>query len=80
MHERDAVIEALADSEAALREGVVELTVERDAYRLVAVQALHRLHDMAQQLDRLREQHRRLGDEYRALREQTVRRDIQEAA
>lgn len=58
---RDDVIAALADSEAAL-------LVERDAYRLVAVQAIHALCDRRQQLDRLREQHHRLLDERRVAR------------
>ena len=35
---RECVIEALADSESALLDRIVELTIERDAYRLVAQQ------------------------------------------
>ena len=73
------VIEDFAASEAALIDRVVDLTVERDAYRLVAVQAVHRLHDMAQQLDRLRDQHHRVQAEYRALRESIIIREAEAA-
>lgn len=62
---RDAVIEALADSEDALLQRVVELMIERDTYRLIAVQAIHRLHDQHVENERLREQNRSLRDELR---------------
>ena len=67
---RDAVIEALADSEDALLRRIVELMIERDTYRLIAVQAVHALCDRRQQRDRLREQHHCLLDERRLARTQ----------
>lgn len=76
---RDAVIETFADTEAALLERVVELTIERDAYRLIAVQAVHALCDRRQQLDRLRAQHHRLQADYRGARTTTMRRNLEAA-
>lgn len=52
---------------------VVELTVERDAHRLVAQQAIHALHALGNEHNRLQDRHRRLIDEYRALRVQLLR-------
>lgn len=70
---RDAVmIEALADSEAALLDELVKTRAARDTYRLIAVQAIHALCDRTQELDRLRAQHHRLRDEYRAYRAATL--------
>jgi hypothetical protein len=51
---RDGVIETLAASEAWLLERVVDLTTERDAYRAVAHQAVHALHSLTAERDRLR--------------------------
>lgn len=72
----DLVIDMLADSEAALMDGLVDLVIERDAYRLVAQQAIHALHDLARERDRLRAAHDRLIDEYRTLRARIVQREI----
>jgi hypothetical protein len=70
---RDFVIEALADSEAALRDQLIDLTIERDSYRGLSRAAVHQLYDLATRLDRLREQHHRLLDEHRhLLRAQTM--------
>jgi hypothetical protein len=41
-----------------LLERVVDLTTERDSYRLLAQQLLHALHDCMRQRDLLREQRR----------------------
>ena len=53
---RDAAIEALADSEAALLDRVVDLTCERDSYRRLAQQLLYALHHVILERDILREQ------------------------
>lgn len=58
----------LAASEAELVERIAVLTLERDAYRDLAQLAVHKLHGGQEELRRLREQHHRLIDEYRALR------------
>ena len=63
---RGRVIEHLADQEHALAR---DLGALRELLHL----ALGRLHQMGKQLDRLREQHHRLHDEYRSLREQVLR-------
>lgn len=74
MRERDdMVMEDLVDSEAELRDALIVTTADRDAYRILSHQAIHALHDLTRQRDRLREQHARLLDEYRSLRVQTMR-------
>jgi hypothetical protein len=70
---RDLVIAELADSEAALLERVASLESDVVAYRSLALAALDALHDLTVQRDRLREQHHRLLDEYRRLRESILR-------
>jgi hypothetical protein len=45
---------------------------ERDAWRLVAIGAIHRLHDQHVELARLRERHERLIDEYQEYRAATI--------
>lgn len=62
---RELVIEMLADSEAALIERVVGLTIERDSHRLLAQHAIHFLHTQHVELKRLREQHSHLLHAYR---------------
>lgn len=76
---RDLVIEQLADSEAELLERVAQFEADRDSYRLLAQQAIHMLHDLTQQRDRLRASHHRLLDEYRRLRAQIMRADAEAA-
>lgn len=68
----NAVIEDFAASEAELIERSVDLTTERDAYRLLAITAIHRLHDQHVELTRLREQHTRVIEEYRQYRAATI--------
>lgn len=63
------VIETLADSEASLLDQVVELTIERDSYKLLARQAVHLLHARHIETERLRVSYHRLLDERRATRE-----------
>jgi hypothetical protein len=68
--DRDLVIEALADSEAALVDRIVDLTCERDSYRLLAQQLLGALHVVTLERDVLRDQRvldrRRDRDQQRA--------------
>ena len=52
---------------------LVDVLVEAQSYRTLARQAIHELHSLAQQHDRLRTSHHRLLDEYRCLREQIHR-------
>jgi hypothetical protein len=69
----DLVIEMLADSEAELIDRVVDLMIERNAYRTLAQHAVHALHDMTIERDRLRTSQHRLINEYRPLRVKTLR-------
>lgn len=71
---RDLAIETLADAEAELLDRVVDLMIERDAYRLLAQQAIHRLRELTVERDQLRASHHRLIDEYRTLRAQIILR------
>lgn len=52
---------------------LVATLVESDSYRQLAQCAIHELHDLRRELDRLRKKHHRLVEEYRALRVQTLR-------
>lgn len=52
---------------------LVATLVEADAYRALCLAAIHALHDLTVQHDRLRAQHHGLIGAYRALRVQTVR-------
>jgi hypothetical protein len=66
-------IRALADDEARLRERVRQLERDLVAYRELACAALTRVHEVSRERDQLREQFWRLRDEYRHLREATLR-------
>jgi hypothetical protein len=66
--DRDLVIRALADSEGELLDQIVALTSARDAYRLLAQQAIHALHAVQVRERRLHDQLTRLRDAYRATR------------
>ena len=68
----DLVIHTLADSEAALIERVRDLAAERDTYRELAQVAMHAIHDLTRERDRLRRQHHHLLGEYRAHRVRTM--------
>jgi hypothetical protein len=65
---RDLVIEMLAHSEATLLDELVEVVAQRDAYRLLAHEAIHHCHAKHVELARLRIGHERLIGEYRAFR------------
>lgn len=77
---RDLAIEALADEQIGLEDQIVHLTADRDAYRELAQRAIERVHSLTATVNRLREQHQRLVDEYRALRERTMRDALESAA
>jgi hypothetical protein len=68
----DSVIERLAHDGPKWLDEVVELTVQRDAYQLLAQQAIHLCHAQYVELMRLRASHDRLLTRLRALREQTM--------
>jgi hypothetical protein len=70
---RDLIIKTLAHSEAELLDEIVELTTACDAYRVLACEAIHRLHALVRQHDQLRMLHHRLIDEVRRLRLQILR-------
>jgi len=69
---RDLALEQLADDERLLREQLAHVDSERDAYRALALEALLALSTLTTQLDRIREQHWRLRDEYATLRRQLL--------
>lgn len=66
---RDLVIEMLAADEARALERLTSVEADRDAFQLVARQALHALHHLTQSHARLRRSHARLLDEYRTVRQ-----------
>jgi predicted nucleic acid-binding Zn-ribbon protein len=70
---RQLEIEHLIADEAALRARVTELDADVRAFRELAQTAIAALHDLTVQLDRLRGQHQKVVDEYRALRERIMR-------
>jgi hypothetical protein len=57
-----------ADAEADLRERVASLDADCRAYRMLAQQAVHALHELTVERDRLRDRVRQLCNEIRALR------------
>lgn len=71
----DAVIRELADSEAGLLERVVDLTIERDSYRLLTQQLLTALYDLQDRERQQQDRYLRLLAEYRALREELLDRE-----
>lgn len=52
---------------------IVSLLVDADSSRSVAQAAIGALHDLQHRHDRLHEQHQRLRDEFRCVREATLR-------
>ena len=62
----DLVISALAQSEAELLERVHVISADRDLYREMAQQAIHALHDMTIDRDRLRTRYHTVLEERRA--------------
>lgn len=73
----DDIIAVLSASEAALIDQVVELTIDRDAYRLLAQQAVNHGAELSRERDRLRDSYYRLLAEYRSVRSVEMRRLIQ---
>lgn len=62
----DMAMEILADSEAELRERIASLEADVEVYRLIALQAIHALHDVTIQRDaafRTIRGHRDIGQE-----------------
>jgi hypothetical protein len=70
---RDTVIEALADSEAQARNAGA-------SYRLLAQQAIHQIHDLQIENQRLRRQLEHLRAEVRQLRQVKDTFDLKERA
>jgi YD repeat-containing protein len=68
----DMVIEHLALSEAELLERVASLEADVAIYQELTCAAFDALHDLTVSRDREREQHQRVCDEYRALREHVM--------
>jgi hypothetical protein len=73
---KDLVIADLADDAAAIAERAVIAEADRDAYQLLAQQAIHSLHTLTAERDTLRAQLWRLRGEYRHLRAQTMRQAV----
>ena len=70
---KDLCIEQLADELAAAERLITELTSDCSAYRMIALEAVARMYELAQETRRRDEQQRRVRDEYRSLREQVLR-------
>jgi hypothetical protein len=62
---RSLALEMLADSEAEMRDRLVHLEADIGAYRELARAAIHALHALRLELDRMRAAHHRLVDAYR---------------
>ena len=77
---RDLALEAFAADEATLLEYLVTLTTDRNAQRELAQMAIHQIHDLTQRLEKLRQQHWHLIEEYRRHREAVMRRETGRAA
>jgi predicted DNA-binding transcriptional regulator YafY len=73
---RDLVIDEFVTSEARLIERVIEVTLQRDSYAVLAKHAISYGHDVTVERDVLREQHSRLLDEFRHLRARVMSRDL----
>jgi len=68
----DLVIETLALSEAELLDRVAELEADVQVYRELALAGFDALRSLTRSHERLREQHQRVRDDYRALLEQLL--------
>jgi len=69
---RAVVVEHYAAGEQQLLERLASVEEDRDCYRELLVTSLDQLHDLKRSHERLRDQHARLVDEYRHLREQVM--------
>ena len=65
---KDLALEMFADAEAELVEQLALTRAERDSYRLLAQESLHKLHELAVEVERERRERFRLLDELRRLR------------
>lgn len=72
----DLCVEALADSEAALLDRIVDLTIDRNAYKVLAQQLLHELHREQQARRTLQERYGRLVDEYLEFRQAAMKQAV----
>lgn len=70
---RDLALAQFAADEAELLEHVVALEADVVVYRMLTYAAIAALRDVTVARDRLRASHHRLIDEYRHLRERTMR-------
>lgn len=84
---RDVVIEALAESEAALRAGLADALERAEAaecaaevYRLIAMVAMPHIAGLRTELDRVTERYYRNLDDARDLRGRLIAADEQKAA
>ena len=66
------LLEEFGAREAASLEDRVDAILDAQAYRTLAQEALHVLYRQHRKYDRLYEQHERLVEEYRYLREQVL--------
>ena len=65
---RDEVIAASVEREADLLDQIVDLSVERDSYRAVAVAGIHALHDLQLEKRRLEQSNAHLREQLRCHR------------
>lgn len=72
MSRYELVLGSVADREEVLLDELVELTIERDAYRLLAQQAIHHSHARYIELRRLRAGYQRLLGALRLSRDRTT--------
>ena len=77
---RDLCIEHLTEDLRDRERLLTEALIDALAYRELAQQAIHRLHDQDGQIERHRHTIGRLRDETRCLREQILRDDERAAA
>ena len=84
---RDVVIETLAESEAALLDQIATLAdravhaeADREAYRLIAVQAIHHICGLRAESDSTTERYHRSLEDARGLRVRLLQADAQVAA
>ena len=67
---KDICIETLAQSEAELLDQIADITIDRDAYQVLAKQLLHGLHHVTVERDRFRRLYHQLLDQLRVDRQQ----------
>ncbi|MGE3512698.1 MAG: hypothetical protein AB7N65_27875 [Vicinamibacterales bacterium] len=65
---RDLALQMFAEGEIDLLQRLALVQSERDTYRLMAQEALHKIHDLSSDRERERQERFRLIDENRRLR------------